>query len=851
MFRWAFCYRRADAPRGWFVKRLAVAAVAALFALVMAAPAMTQGGTTAPIEVRVWQNVGDLEDIRISARPADGSWRTLGTIRLPLVETSDSGRYRYGDIDLDVPLDNQASPARVEVRVWQRIGANERVYISARPAGGDWGVLGTVRLLLDDGFSSSGTFHFGDISLDVPLPVTGVTTLAGQPGARGYRDGSADRALFGWRRHSFQLGLAFDRDGSVVLADEVNAAIRRIMPDGTVTTVAGGSGFGLRDGPAGTAQFTSPTDVAIAPDGSIYVADRDSHRIRKIAPDGTVSTVAGGGPINAHPYPEGSYGDHVDGPAAEARFRFPRAIALDPEGDLYIADGKGVRRLTPSGWVSTVVRQGNNFFDYRDGPAAQASVWEVVAIDVDDDGAVYLLDHTSYHLRGRVSAIRVIDPEGEVSTLFRGDTPGFGGALAYPVGLAVSGDGTVYVSSTFHNQIVALTNEGELRAVAGTGEQGYLDGGAGEARFSLPGAIAVADEGTLAVVDMGNNVIRRVDGAAHARGLAVVRGIDPPYLEGVGDVTILAGRGGLPYDLLDGPAREAVFRGPSGMALDASGNVIVADTRNHAIRSVARDGTVTTLAGGNGEGLLDGPCATAQFDSPEAVAVSPAGDIYVADTGSHRIRRISGDCEVTTVAGGGAEPRPGLRDGRAAFARFHQPVGLAFDGDGNLLIADLQNHRIRLLSPSGRASTFAGGERNDPFEFPVGVAVGPDGTVFVVERNALHMVDRTGRVSTVFEAPMRGEGGVLSTPEGIAVGPDGSVYVTESYFDRVLRFTREGEVWTVAGRPEPMWGVGDAEEAPAWDVKFFHTEGVLVDRNGDLLVSDGQEGVIWRIPLPE
>lgn len=151
------------------MRRMVLVALAALLGLVALETAGAQG-PTATVEVRVWQNVRSDEHIRISARPAGGSWRTLGTILLPLDQTNPRGTFRYGDIELDVPLPRQATPATVEVRVWQAIRATERVYISARPAGGDWSVLGTIRLLLDDGFSRSGAFRFGDISLDVPLP---------------------------------------------------------------------------------------------------------------------------------------------------------------------------------------------------------------------------------------------------------------------------------------------------------------------------------------------------------------------------------------------------------------------------------------------------------------------------------------------------------------------------------------------------------------------------------------------------------------------------------------------------------------------------------------------------------
>ncbi len=139
------------------MRRLTTVALGALLGVLVATVGSAQSAETATVEVRVWQNVGNLEDIRISARPAGGDWRILGTIPLPLNETSESGVFVYGDIDLDVPLAGRAAPATVEVRVWQRVRDLARVYISARPAGGDWRVLGTIRLLLDDGFSSSGT----------------------------------------------------------------------------------------------------------------------------------------------------------------------------------------------------------------------------------------------------------------------------------------------------------------------------------------------------------------------------------------------------------------------------------------------------------------------------------------------------------------------------------------------------------------------------------------------------------------------------------------------------------------------------------------------------------------------
>ncbi len=683
----------------------------------------------------------------------------------------------------------------------------------------------------------------------MPLPETLVATLADLPTVPGYRIAPQSEAQVGYLR----FGLEFDRDGSVVVADRANGAIRRILSDGTLTTVAGGNWVGARDGPANTAQFASPSDVAIAADGSIYVADSGADRIRKIAPDGMVTTVAG----------DGSRGS-VDGPAAEASFTSPDGIVVSDVGDIYVLETSErrtgwIRRISQEGLVSTLVGPGEAGDPiYRDGPVGQARFWYMVAMDIDDGGNLYVLEESGCNRLGVVFNVRMIDSEGEVSTLFRGEAPGLGGALAYPRGLAVGSDGTVYLTNTYHHQVLALTPDGELVAVAGTGEQGYLDGDHDEAAFDLPAAIAVSDDGTIVVGDEGNSVIRRIAAGADSGGAgapAVVRGVVPPYLPGVGDVTVFAGsRGPAHGELVDGPADQAKFLGPRGAALDHAGNMLVADTDHHAIRRVAPDGTVTTLAGGNGRGFRDGPCASAQFAHPLAVGVSAAGDIYVADWLNYRIRRITPDCQVTTVAGGASDgsAQSGYRDGSGELARFSEPRGIAFDESGNPLIVDAGNHAVRRISPTGEVSTFAGGERGDPFEYPQAIAVDDEGNVFVVQRDAVFAIDAAGDVTTILQLPpLPGLGGLLSNPEGIAVAADGALFVTESYFGRVLRITRDGMVSVVAGVTESNWSGGSTLGGPASEGHLFAPRGIVVAENGDLLVVAGGVDLIWKVTFED
>ena len=780
------------------MRRLTTVALAALLGVLVATVGSAQSAETATVEVRVWQNVGDLEDIRISARPAGGDWRILGTIPLPLNETTGSGTFAYGDIDLDVALAGRATPATVEVRVWQRVRDPARVYISARPADGDWRVLGTIRLLLDDGFSSSGTFQFGDISLDVPLPEVAVTTLAGQAGEWGYADGRGDEARFGvgaW--HPF-LGLAVDRDGSGVVAH--GRAIRRILPDGTVTTIAGGSTFGNRDGPAETAQFQGAIDVAIHPDGSIYVADSSAKRIRKITPDGVVATVAGVDP---------------DGPADRTLFIGPSRLALAPDGSLYILDSSLIRRLSPSGQVSTFAG-GRREFDF-DGPKANVGFVFPRDIDVDAQGNVYVLDGSDYAVSFPDASYRVrkISTDGWVSTVFQSHTRSPDGLLVSPGGLVVTAGGEIYLTNTARNQIVRVVGPHTLEAVAGTGRDGFLDGDRDQAHFGGPGGLAVAPSGALVVTDQAVSVVRVVSPNAEGRFTAVPLApiSELPRLEGV-QVRVLAGRPGV-SGYADGVGEEARFRHPRGVALDASGAVIVADAGNDAVRRVSRDGIVTTLAGGNGRGSEDGPGDVAQFDDPVDVALGPGGFIYVADKGNGLLRRVGSDGAVS----------PGSREEDAIL-----PRALAGDPDGSLIISEGHNQRILRTAAGGAISSV----------LPAGIAklhhdlaVDAEGTVFWVDSGsarhptALRSVDRDGAVATLLEERPGRYGGVFSrSVSDLAVTPDGTLYLADTNYRRVLQVSPGGEVSIVAS-----WGQGR------------QPRGIVVTPDGALIVVDNQHAI--------
>jgi hypothetical protein len=302
-----------------------------------------------------------------------------------------------------------------------------------------------------------------------------------------------------------------------------------------------------------------------------------------------------------------------------------------------------------------------------------------------------------------------------------------------PYGVATDAAGNAYVADALNHCIRKVTSAGVVTTLAGTGQQGHVDGPAGAARFNSPLDVAVHPDGTLYVADTLNHCIRKITPGgvvstlaghpaiaydaqgypvlSYPAGLVVTAGgtvyVADPGVQAIraisptGLVSNLAGQywnaeGGL----VDGTGNAAFFQEPMDVALDRQGNLIVADTSNHRLRRVTPAGVVTTIAGSGalsvwGGGFADGPAGSAQFKRPYGVAVDTAGAIYVADKDNQRVRRLANGT-VTTVAGTGTA---GLGEGYGPLARLNEPVGLAVDPQGRLVVADTANHVLRRLYP--------------------------------------------------------------------------------------------------------------------------------------------------------
>ena len=302
--------------------------------------------------------------------------------------------------------------------------------------------------------------------------------------------------------------------------------------------------------------------------------------------------------------------------------------------------------------------------------------------------------------------------------------------IAHPTGVTVGPDGSFYIADFENSRIRRVDPDGTISTFAGKGNYGFSgDGGqAVEAALNFPKAIVFGPDGSAYIVDNGNNRIRRVDKN--------------------GIITTVVGTGERGYGGDGGPAAQAKLNWPAGIAIAPDGTLYIADTANHRIRRVGPDGSIYTIAGTGTSGFFGdgGPAIEAKLVQPVGLALGPDGSLYLADSGNRRVRRVSTSGIITTVAGGGPFLTGEGDGGPATEAFIADPLGVALGADGSLFISDSTLRRIRRVSPDGVISTYAGtgtgqvgfSGDNGPatgakFQLPSGIAIGPDGSVYIAD----------------------------------------------------------------------------------------------------------------------
>jgi sugar lactone lactonase YvrE len=524
-----------------------------------------------------------------------------------------------------------------------------------------------------------------------------VTTLAGTAKEYGSTDGTGSEARF-----SDPKGVAVDGNGNVYVADLYNSTIRKITSGGVVTTMAGSAEqSGSTDGTGSTARFNYPSGVAVDGNGNVYVADRGNNTIRKITSSGVVTTLAGSA---------GNSGS-TDGMGSVALFNNPENVVVDGSGNVYVADvgNNTIRKITNGGVVTTLAGNAGQIGS-SDGTGNEAQFYMPSGVTADSSGNLVVADSQN-------NTIRKITSSGVVTTL-----AGRAAQFHFPSGVSVDKSGNLYVADRFNTRIRKIASGGVVTTLAGSAEQsGSLDGTGSAAQFSDPTGVAVDGNGNVYVADYYNYTIRKITSS--------------------GVVTTWAGSAGL-SGTTDGTGNDARFNYPHALAVDRNGNVYVADEYNYTIRKITNGTVVTTLAGNAGRyGSRDGTGDSAQFLYPSGVAVDESGNVYVADSGNSTIRKITSDGEVMTLAGSARQS--GSTDGTGSEARFNYPIGMAVDGNGNVYVTDSGNKTIRKITSNGIVTTIGGIADSDgnadgigtsaTFNSPSGITVDAAGNLYVAD----------------------------------------------------------------------------------------------------------------------
>ncbi|MEY3895087.1 MAG: hypothetical protein RLZZ214_606, partial [Verrucomicrobiota bacterium] len=846
-----------------------------------------------------------------------------------------------------------------------------------------------------------------------------VDTLAG--GYFGFTDGTGEAARF-----NQPWGISSDIAGNLYVSDNAaNPSVRKITPAGVVTTFAGGASGanygGHADGNAATARFYNPRGLAVDPSGNVFVADIGNHRIRKItqsslsaATGSVVSTVTGDGT-----------GAFLDGTGIAARVNAPEGVTVDASGNVYVADtaNQRIRKITPAGVVTTVAGTGN--LGRVNGTAASATFWNPAAIALDPSGNLYVAESTG-------NAVRKITAEGVVSNLAGGgpspystltgttDGPGASALFSGPRGIGWHPSGDLIVADTNNHRIRRIRPDGVVSTIAGS-SAGFAEGAGESALFNVPWSLAVDAAGVTYVADSSNRRIRRITGGARpiiqldavtdlATGKVTLHGKVNPNgfttsarfdygptpllgqsvpltlsspkstslldvsaaLEGLESNTVYHYRlvasnldgstersgtfvvvkpdfaasydvpitadgfsaNGLPFGdlgigfppavhsalmLVENTAESpvaGVFTGlpegsviaaahggnefnfqlsyvggdgnditltriakpgqfsngpvwqvstvaghlagnpmfqPMGITRDPAGNLYVADWGVHVIWKVTPAGQITSFAGLSGtSGTANGTGQNARFYNPHSLVMDAQGNLYVSDYFNSAIRKITPAGVVTTFAG--TIGSPGLKDATGAAARFSGPRGMTLDAAGTIWVADNGNGSIRKITPAGVVTTVPAGR----FYSAEGIGLYSDGTPVVSNAAAYSIVkvlpngtnsiiagDYTtpGSADGTGAAARFGKSSLSASEIHLGIDLLDNIYATDTLNHTIRKVTPAGVVTTIAGEAG-ITGTSDGIGAAS---KFYNPRGLHVATTGDLYVADSLNKRIRRM----
>ena len=633
-------------------------------------------------------------------------------------------------------------------------------------------------------------------------------------------------------------GLAFDGAGNLYVAESAANLVRRIDTDGTIRTLAGtgGGGFAGDGSVAVRATLQTPWGIAVDATGNVYIADRANDRVRRIdVATGIITTIAGGGPDRA---------DHtIDGPADSSVLKGPMGLWLDGN-DLYVTEsgynGNRIRRLDLAAKTIVTIAgalDGTPGFSGDGGPALDALIASPVAVAVDASKNIYFADNTNNVVRRIDASTKKIETYAGGGTLPDGagdGGPATGALFTYLGALAFDPAGNLLI-----------TQAGRIRRV----DQGSR-------KISTASASSIPISYGMVVAKNGDIIVGSDDGT--------IKRLAP----GSPDPVIIGGGGSYLGDGL--LATAAVLRSPAGLAVAPDGTLYIADSVNTVVRRVDPNGIITTYAGVTGRFYQDGgegqPATEVAIGGVADVALDAAGNLYIADPNNNRIRKVDASTHIINTVAGGGNPPGGNNEGLPAkSAQLVGPRGVSVDTAGNLYIAegdriwkvDAATQTIRTLAGNGSSgfSGDGGAATAASLAEPTRAVVDPAGNVIISDsgNGALRKVTPDGKISTILRGQSAtstdpGDGGpaanAFADPAHFDIDPrNGDIYVADRGTLRLRKIdAATSKISTIAGRGTAYYDTdfsGDDGKATEAKLNFpFALSGVAVDRSGNVFISD-------------